>query len=180
MKYIIKRFKLLYVFIMSNLLDSNGKKRLFQKFYHVKIGNNPRFTGIPNFGSEPYLVTIGDNVNITQGVVFHTHDGGLFVLRNKYPGLNKFGRINIGNNVFIGARTMLMPNVKVGDNVIIGAGSIVTKDIPSNSVAVGAPAKVIKSLEEFENKIMESNGILTVPNGLSEFEKMEFILKHLQ
>ena len=65
---------------------------------------------------------------------------------------NKIGRIAIGDNVFVGLKSIILPNVHIGNNVVIGAGSVVTKDIPDNSVAVGNPARVICSCEEYINK----------------------------
>ena len=110
-----------------------------------------------NFGSEPYLIEIGDKVRLTSGVKITTHDGGLWVLRNngKLKNADKFGKVKIGNNVHVGLDTIIMPNVTIGDNVIIGCGAVVTKDIPSNSVAVGVPAKVIESIEDYYKKVKD-------------------------
>ena len=108
-----------------------------------------------NFGSEPWLIEIGNNVRIVNGVTLTTHDGGMRVLTNmgKIPdNSGKFWKIKIGNNVHIGINSIIMPGITIGDNVIIWAGSIVTKDIPSNSVAVWIPCKVIKSIEEYYDK----------------------------
>lgn len=133
------------------LANANTTGELFRKHYGIKIGENSRFTGKDvSFGSEPYLVDIGANVTITHGVRFQTHDGGVGLFRKEFPGINVFGKIKIGNNVFIGEEVMIMYGVTIGDNVVIGAKSLVTKDIPSNSVAVGVPARVIKSLEEYK------------------------------
>lgn len=66
--------------------------------------------------------------------------------------IDKFGRIKIGNNVHIGTNAVIMPGVTIGDNVIIGCMAIVTHDIPSNSVAVGVPARVIETIDEYESK----------------------------
>jgi acetyltransferase-like isoleucine patch superfamily enzyme len=117
----------------------------------VIIGDDCRLLNITpgTFGSEPYLVKLGNHVTITSGVVFSTHDGGVWVFRREYPNIDVFAPIIIGDNVFIGINTILLPGVKIGNNVVIGAGSIVTKDIPDNSVAVGAPARVLKSIEEY-------------------------------
>lgn len=106
------------------------------------------------FGTEPYLIKIGDKVRVTQNVKFITHDGGMWVLRNLgiAPDADKFGTIEIGNNVNIGWNAIIMPNVTIGDNVIVGAGSIVTKDIPSNTVWAGVPAKKISTIEEYFKK----------------------------
>ena len=121
----------------------------------MKVGNNVQFINNPNFGSEPYLISIGDNTTISFDVAFINHDGGTRVIRN-LPGQSKetviYGTIKIGNNCFIGARTTILPGVKIGDNTIIGAGSVITKDIPSNSVACGVPCKVICTLEAYMNK----------------------------
>lgn len=92
-------------------------------------------------------VIFGDNVFIGPNCGFHTSGHPLdYERRNK--GLEYAYPIKVGNNVWFGAAVQVMPNVTIGDNVVIGAGSIVTKDIPSNSVAVGSPCKVIRKLDE--------------------------------
>lgn len=64
-----------------------------------------------------------------------------------------FGRIDVGNNVFIGINAILLPGIKIGDNSIIGAGAIVTRDVPSNSVVAGVPARVVSTVAEYEQKV---------------------------
>lgn len=131
------------------------------------------------FGSEPYLITIGQHVEITAGVVFITHDGAAWSLRNfdeKYKNLDVFGPIRVGNNVFIGNNAIILPGVTIGDNVVIGAGAVVAKDIPSNSVAAGTPAKVIRSLEEYGERSLEKPGAMETKN-LSRHEKRMAIEK---
>lgn len=108
------------------------------------------------FGSEPYLITIGDYVQITDGVKFFTHGAG-WVLRKKYPDFDCFGKITIGNNVYIGNNALILPGVSIGDNVIIGAGSVVTKSIADNLVVAGNPAIVIKDINSFEQKMLHLN-----------------------
>jgi acetyltransferase-like isoleucine patch superfamily enzyme len=117
----------------------------------VHLGTNVRFYGMPPgmFGTEPWLVTLGDNVHITSGCQFITHDGGTLVLRREIADLELTAPISIGSNVYIGMRTLILPGVTIGNRCIIGAGSVVTKDIPDNSVAVGVPARVIKSTDEY-------------------------------
>lgn len=148
------------------------RAHVYAKYLGVRMGNGVRITGNVTFGSEPYLIEIGDNVTITQEVKFNTHDGGVGVLRQKHPGLNVFGRIMIGNNVFIGSASQIMPGVRIGNNVVIGAGSIVTKDIPDNVVAAGVPARVVKSIEEYERQSLERGAI--IPAG-SEAERREAV-----
>lgn len=156
-------------------LSSNTRKyRVCAYFHKIKFGKNARITGFPRWGSEAYLISIGDNVTITQDVVFHTHDGGVFVLRDQFPGLNIFGRITIGNNVFIGSNVIIMPNTNIGNNVVIGSGSIVTKDIPDNSVAIGIPAKPIKNIEQYKEDCLSKSVI--IPTGTSKQDRKKIIL----
>lgn len=92
---------------------------------------------------------------MTNNVRFFTHDGSIWVLRNL--GLVDkdavlYGRIAIGNNCNIGWDTMIMPGVTIGNNVIVGAGSIVTKDIPNDSIAAGVPAKIIGNIYDYASR----------------------------
>lgn len=123
----------------------------------VKIGKGCEIYSSAEFGSEPYLVTLGDHVRVNSGVRFVTHDGGVWVLRHlkdDYKNIDIFGKITIGNNVHIGTNAIIMPGVSIGSNCIIGCGAIVTKNIPDNSIAVGVPARVIESIDEYEIKHM--------------------------
>lgn len=107
----------------------------------VRIGEGCDIHKTANFGSEPFLVRIGDNTRITKGVQFITHDGGLWVLRRlELVGKEdvKYGNIIIGDNVNIGWDATIMPNVRIGNNCVIAAGAIVTKSIPDNSVWGGS------------------------------------------
>lgn len=124
----------------------------------MKVGRGCDFVSPgPNFGSEPYLIEIGNNVTVSFDVAFVTHDAGTRVLRNlareeKEKQTVIYGKIKIGDNCFIGCRTTILPGVTIGDNVIIGAGSVVNRDIPSDSVAAGVPCKVICTLNEYKEK----------------------------
>lgn len=137
--------------------------RIFPEKYAKYIGVNAkgyfRIYGIVDWGTEPWIISLGNNVHITNGVNFVTHDGGTLIFRKYEPTLEITKPIVVGNDVYIGTKALIMPGVTIGDNVVIGAGSIVTNDIPSNSVAVGVPAKVIKSsFEYFEKLKTESIG----------------------
>lgn len=159
--YLIRKI----VFKIKRFLYENDKlAHLYHTYYGVNFGKNIRFTAKDtSFGGEPFLIEIGNNVTITQGVKFQTHDGGTGVLRKKYPGLNIFGKIKISDNVFIGEDVMIMYGVTIGNNVVIGARSVITKDIPDNVVVCGTPAKVIRSIEEYEAKCLDK--------GIYIFEK---------
>ena len=125
------------------------------RFMGVQIGENCRIYGnSPNmWGTEPFLIKIGDNVHITDGCSFITHDGGTLILRKYTPDLEVTAPINIGNDVYLGIQTLILPGVSIGNKVIVGARSIVTKNIPFNSVVVGTPAKIIKTVDEYHEKL---------------------------
>lgn len=121
----------------------------------LKIGEGCELYSSASFGSEPYLVTIGDKVRVNSNVKFITHDGGCWVIRNLYSSLNDVDLIKpikIGNNCHIGTGVTIMPGVTIGNNCIIGVGAIVTKDIPDNSIAVGVPARVIETIDDYLKK----------------------------
>lgn len=82
-----------------------------------------------------------------------THDGGTLIYRHIVPDLEITKPITVGDNVYIGTNTIILPGVKIGSNVIIGAGAVVSKSIPDNSVAVGVPARVIKTSDDYFEKI---------------------------
>ncbi len=93
------------------------------------------------FDSEhPENIEIGDYCAIMRCILLNTH---YVVPRGKYHDY-EYGKIKIGNNVFLGANTIITKSVTIGDNVIVGAGSIVIKDIPSNEIWAGVPARFIK------------------------------------
>ena len=121
----------------------------------VKIGSECEIYSVDSFGSEPYLIEIGNHVRITSGVRLITHDGGVWVIRHmapEYKNIDLFGKIIIKDNVHIGINAIIMPNVTIGSNCIIGSGAIVTHDIPDNSIAVGVPARVIETVDEYLRK----------------------------
>jgi acetyltransferase-like isoleucine patch superfamily enzyme len=111
--------------------------------------------GITNLASEPYLIRIGNNVGIADKVRFITHTSG-WNFRERIPDLGLYGKIEIGNNCYIGAGAILLPNVTIGDNCLIAAGAVVTKDIPPNSIAAGVPAKVIGDIESYYLKMKDA------------------------
>ncbi len=147
--------------------DANKRtKILVKKKIFKSVGKNfffqPRI--IPD---EPKLISFGDNVSVASGVTFVTHDVIDKVL-NKMDYNFKFyyncAPIEIGNNVFIGCNVTIMPNVKIGNNIIIAAGSIVTKDVPDNSVVGGNPAKIISTFEKYVENRKRTNEDGLYPN----------------
>ena len=109
--------------------------------------------GKVSWNTEPWLITLGKNVHITDGVKFITHDGGTLLFRERIPDLEITKPISVGDNVYIGNNVVILPGVHIGNNVLIGAGAVVTKDIQDNVVVAGVPARVIKSTDEYLEKI---------------------------
>lgn len=123
----------------------------------IKIGENVNFYGDLRTVSiditRPSLVKIGNNICVALPFGIITHGAELTVFREKYKEIiGSSGKVTIGNNVYIGADVLIVKGSKIGDNVIIGAKSLVSGDIPSDSVVVGIPAKKIMSLKEFYEK----------------------------
>lgn len=112
----------------------------------LQIGKNFNMQGGVVIDSSHYWhISIGDNVTLSARVYILAHDAST----KRFLNYTRIGKVTIGNNVFVGAGTVILPGVNIGDNVVIGAGSIVSKDIPSNSVAAGDPARVICSINDF-------------------------------
>lgn len=124
----------------------------------VTIGNGCKLTDNPQWGAEPWLITIGDHVLISGQVCFLCHDGATWLFREqgKYKDTYKFNKIVIGNNCFIGIRSTILPGVSIGDNCIIGAGSVVTKNVPDGEVWAGNPARFITKTEDYAKKCFEN------------------------
>ena len=126
----------------------------------------------------PYLITIGDDVTITNAVLL-THDACL----HKKTGYSKVGSVTIGNNVFVGYCSIIMPGVTIGNNVVIGAGTVVSKDIPDNVVVVGNPCKILCTYEhllEKHHSLMKEVPVLDLlPNEILENKMhIEALQKH--
>lgn len=115
----------------------------------MKVGKNfGRLNGVILDPSHCWLIEIGDNVTLAPRVHILCHDAST----KQFLGSTKIGRVTIGNNVFIGAESVVLPGVSIGDNVIIGANSTVTHDVPANTVYVGTPAKMLCTIDEYLEK----------------------------
>lgn len=117
----------------------------------AKVGDNCRLINV-TFSSEPYLVTIGNHVSATQ-VHFETHDGGVWIFRDKHPNWDVIKKITIGNNVFIGKGAIILPGSIIGDNVVVGAGAVVSGVLSDGYVYAGIPARKIKSIDSYYEKL---------------------------
>lgn len=147
------------------------------RVYHLRkagmnIGENCWLFSDDLETAEPYLVSIGNNVMISSNVLFTTHDASASYYIKGASDI--FGRINIGNNVFIGMGSIVMPGVTIADNCIIGAGSVVTKSfLKPGGVIAGNPATRICSVEDLKNK--NSHLLLNVWNCEN---KKDYLLKN--
>ena len=167
---------LLLIDVIMFRFGSNKRRISIARKWGVKIGDGS-IISICIFGSEPYLVSIGNNTEITYGVTFITHDGGTWIFRksNEFTG-NKFGPIIIKDNCMIGMKSILLPNVEIGPNSVVGAGSVVTKNVPPNTVYAGNPAKFICTTDEYLDKCRK-NDISGVPYYMSPDEKRSALTK---
>ena len=141
------------------LFGNRANSDVFVKYLRKKgvhVGNGLVFYDPPSTVvdlTNPLLLTFGDNVRITHGVVILTHDYSWSVLAGAYGEcLGGVAPVTIGSNVFIGMNAIILKGTTIGDNVIVGAGSVVTRDIPSNEVWGGNPARKIMTLDEYYQK----------------------------
>jgi len=104
---------------------------------------------------EPYLLKIGNHVAIANGVSIMTHDGTAWVFHGDAPSVQAYGPIVICDNCFIGYRSIIYPNVRIGPNSVVAAGSVVTSDVPPNTVVMGVPARPFGSLDRYREKCLQ-------------------------
>lgn len=137
--------------ILFNIRDNGkiiGEKIILKSGCFFSVSDN----GFLKIGDDAFFNTncyilcrenikIGNNFMASDNVYIRDNDGHRFSVNNI---CNKFGPIEIGDNVWLGRNVLVLKGVKIGDNVIVGAGSVVSKSIPANSIAAGNPAKVIK------------------------------------
>lgn len=140
-------FLKLYIWIRKHLLHIDDRSAIEIAIANgLKIGKNHHIMeGCIIDPGHCFLITIGDNVTLAPRVHILAHDAST----KMHLGYAVVGRVSIGNNTFIGAGSIVLPNVTIGDNVIIGAGSVVSKSIPSNTVAVGVPARPIGTTSDY-------------------------------
>lgn len=133
-----------------------------------------------DLGTEPYLIKIGNNVAIAQGVRFITHDGGTAVFRREHPDLQVFGPIVIEDDCVIGQNAILMPNVRIGKGSIVAAGSVVVADVAPGTIAMGIPARAFGSVEKYKEKCLERWKMQRPPDVVVEPGETWWTSRHFQ
>lgn len=134
--------------MIKKILKFLAKPEQWARKQGVVLGKNTFVADKDHWPKEAYLIKIGDNCQITSGVRFFTH-GGAHLFRKTTPDADFFGKINVGDWCYIGARSLIMPGVSIGNCSIVAAGSVVTKSVPDGVVVGGNPAKVICTIDDF-------------------------------
>ncbi|GLG91671.1 DapH/DapD/GlmU-related protein [Sellimonas catena] len=141
---------------MALLSDGRKKAAYLKKIQYFEMQGENVYWQPVKLPPEPELLKLGNNVVIASEVLFVTHDAIHYMTNHLSESKHQYqlylGAIEIGDNVFIGSRTMIMPNVKITDNVIVGAGSIITHDLKESGVYVGSPARKIGDFNQFLEK----------------------------
>lgn len=134
-----------------NVICARLRPVAYAKKIGVNIKGEVRIYGssYDMFSSEPFLVTLHDNVFISIGAQFICHDGGVLPFRRDFPSLDIAAPIVVKSNCFIGAGALIMRGVTIGENCIVAANAVVTKDVPDGSVVGGNPARVIKATQNY-------------------------------
>lgn len=145
--------------------------KLCAKVLGVKMGKNVLIS-TKKWSTEPWLITIGNNVQITKDVYFHTH-GGAHVVRSLYPDFDCFGPIVVEDDAYVGSGSHIMPGVTIGKGCLIAAGSVVTKSTPPHSVIGGNPACYICSTAEYIEKNLKYNA---GTKGVKEDQRKSVVL----
>ncbi len=149
-------------------------RRIYMRFYNnllkqhgVKLNGQPRFIAKSVKFDDFDRIILGDRLVVSMNVHFLTHDYSYttaLIAIDKKPTTDKavINEIMIGNNVFIGMNTTILPGTRIGDNVIVGAGSVLRGVVPENSIVIGNPAEVVGDIRNYAQKMMERNDVTIV------------------
>lgn len=174
-KKIFAQFQKSYYFYIKRDRVAYARKLGVRIGEHCQLLVDPQKT----FGTEPWLIKLGNHVDVTSGVRFLNHEGGIWCARGinpKYEEKDIFAPISVGNNVMIGVDSLIMPGVKIGNNVIIAGHSVVTKDIPDGAVVAGVPAKQISTIDKFMESIEDRNLVPT--KYMTQGQKKKYLQEH--
>lgn len=149
--------------VLNKLLDlwENYKHETYIKICRhngLKLGTNAIIRRNVNFGSEPFLIEIGDDSRIASGTTFVNHSGAAVNLRKLegYSEVRNFGKIKIGKNCAVGVNCVILSDVQVGNNCILGANSVLSESMPDNTVYAGNPAKYVCEIEDYGDVMLKT------------------------
>lgn len=157
MMYLFHRIILKLNSLWKSMINKANVNSCIQR--GMKVGKNFNTPDTVYFGTEPYLIEIGDDVNIAANVRFVNH-GGTTTLLRKLPGYEDariFGRIKIGNNCTIGLNAVITQDVQMGNNCILGANSVLSQSMPDNCVFIGNPAQFLCTIEDYGDVVLSNN-----------------------
>lgn len=141
----------------------------------VKVGDGCRIYSL-DVASERKLLTIGNRVTISVGVKFITHDGVGWLARDHSGRRYRYAAIEIGDDCFIGAHSIVLPGIRIGDGVIVGAGSVVTKSIPNGLVVAGNPARAVRQTSDLLQHVLAEWPSENCAQGLTGEKRISALL----
>lgn len=174
MNFIGRTWESLFKLLMLKATDEQ-RIRYLRKL-GIKIGQRCRIRTM-SFSTEPYLIEIGDHVAIASNTQFITHDGATWCFEDLPGGV--FGKIVIGNNVFIGINCIILSNTTIGDNCIVGAGSVLRGHFPENSIITGNPAQIV-SKTNIQRMLFRQNPGLLKTHNLTVPQKDKLVKEHFR
>jgi len=174
MSYFSRIWESIYKILM--LKASDEKRITYLRKLGVKIGQRCRIRTM-SFSTEPYLIELGDHVAVAAGTQFITHDGANWCFEEDLDGGGIYGRIVVGNNVFIGINCILLSNTTIGDNCIVGAGSVIRGHFPENSVIAGNPAQIV-SKTGVQRMLSKQNPGLLKTRNFTVSQKDKLVKEH--
>lgn len=145
------------------------------RYRGVSIGSDCRIYTC-SFGSEPWLIRIGNWVTVTRGVQLLTHDGPTCLATGEKGRRYHYAPIEIGDDVFIGIRAILMPGVRVGDRCVIGAGAVVTRSVPSGCIVAGSPARIVGRFADLMQSNLKNRPCAADMKGRTYRERIDSVL----
>ena len=148
------------------------------RYLGATVGQNCRILSL-EMGSEPWLITIGDRVTVSGGVQFLTHDGTGWLYDDDSGRRFRYAEIRIGDDVFVGNRSILMPGVRIGNRCVIGAGSVVTRSVDPGSVIAGNPARSITTYDELMARVAMWPSSREL-EGLKPRARVQRAIEHIQ
>lgn len=160
-----------------SLLQAKLRPVAFARRIGVNIKGRVKIYGssYEMFSSEPFLVTLGDNVFISADALFVCHDGGVLPFREAEPELDIAAPIVVGDNVFIGTRAVILKGVTIGNNCVVGACALVTRDVEDGTIVAGNPARVVRRTSDYLENVRKNSlaiGHLSPDEKISRYKEI--------